>query len=125
MVKHTHLFAHEIVPAVATLPDQSHLVRHDGQVADEAYRRHGPVINSESRRERKKNRFGKTNKKEKEKERTDAEISFPVGHAKRERNAEHKFVYTRVDVGHTVGPIVKSCTGSKGALAVQEIGNVW
>lgn len=37
-----HLFPHEIIPAVATLPYQADLMTQDRQVAHEADRRHGP-----------------------------------------------------------------------------------
>lgn len=36
------MLADEVVPAIAALPYQTHLVTQDGQVADEADRRHGP-----------------------------------------------------------------------------------
>lgn len=40
-----HLFSHEVVPAVATLPYQPDLMTQDRQVAHEADRRHGPGKN--------------------------------------------------------------------------------
>ena len=36
------LFPDEVVPAIASLPDEAHLVAEDGQVADKTYSRHCP-----------------------------------------------------------------------------------
>lgn len=38
-----YLFADHVVPAVGALPHQTHLVRHDGQIAHKTYRRHRPA----------------------------------------------------------------------------------
>jgi len=40
-----HLLSDEVIPPIATLPYQTHLVAQDGQVANEANSCHGPATN--------------------------------------------------------------------------------